>query len=130
MIKVTRSLIINSNIEEIWQSIADFGGVASFINTIKKCTTEGADGVGQLRHLILDDNSLTTSRLTVLDHERHILTYEIVITALPMNNYTSTMKVEKTGTSSCKVSWCSRFEPSGVLPVSYTHLTLPTNREV
>lgn len=116
MIEVTRSLDINANPEVVWQSIADFGAVASFIKTIKECTTEGEDGVGQLRHLILEDNSLTTSRLALLDNEQRILTYEIVTTALPMDDYNSTMTVSDIGNNRCNVNWCSRFEPAGVLP--------------
>jgi mxaD protein len=116
MIEVTRSLAINANPEAVWQSIADFGAVSRFIKTIKECTTEGPDGVGQLRHLILEDDSLTTSKLAVLDNTQHLLTYEIVTTALPMDNYSSTMKVEANGDTSCTVNWCSRFEPAGVLP--------------
>jgi len=116
MIEVTRTLNINANPDRVWQSIADFGAVSSFISTIKECTTEGPDGVGQLRHLILEDDSLTTSRAAVLDHDQRILSYEIVTTKLPMDDYSSTMTVTARDDNSCNVSWCSRFQAAGVLP--------------
>lgn len=116
MIEVSRNQDISANPETVWQSIANFGAVASFIKNIKQCTTEGPHGVGQLRHLILEDDSLTTSRLAVLDNEQRLLSYEIVTTKLPMDDYSSTMIVTQTGDNSCSVNWCSRFEPAGVLP--------------
>ena len=42
------------------------------------------------------------------------VSYEILVTALPLADYTSTQRVESLGDGRCAVTWSSRFEPDGV----------------
>ena len=78
MAEVTRRLEIAAPADRVWATIADFAAVARYSPMVRECQLEGPDGVGQLRHLTLDDDTVTTSRLVALDPAARALRYEIV----------------------------------------------------
>ena len=113
MAEVERSLVIGAPGEAVWASIADFAAVEQYSPMVDRCELEGADGPGQLRHLTLSDGTITTSRMVACDAEARAMTYEILVTKLPLRDYSSTMRVRELDGQRCEVTWSSRFEPHG-----------------
>jgi len=113
MAEVLRALEIRAPADEVWTTIADFAAVESYSPRVARCELEGADGPGQLRHLTLQDGTLTTSRLISIDPAERSMRYAILVTALPLADYTSTIRVDALTDTRCNVTWASRFEPSG-----------------
>ena len=102
---------IQAPADEVWALIADFGAIDRFSPMIASCRVEGEEGVGQRRILTLQDGTLTISRLEAIDHDARSLTYRILTTKLPLDDYTSTMEVLPRGAAACEVVWTSRFLP-------------------
>jgi hypothetical protein len=113
MANVTRERVIQASAKAVWATIADFAAVEQYSPMVSRCDLEGPDGPGQLRHLTLSDGTVTTSRLIALQHEERALTYEIVVTKLPLTDYSSTMRVYPASAERCRVTWSSRFAPRG-----------------
>jgi hypothetical protein len=113
MAEVFRSLEMAAPADAVWTTIADFAAVERYSPMVARCDLEGDDGPGQLRHLTLEDGTITTSRMVARDAATRSLTYEILVTKLPLADYSSTMRVRALGPERCEVTWSSRFEPSG-----------------
>ena len=114
MAEVSRRRDIEVPAAEAWALVGDFAAVGRYTPMIAEVELEGERGPGQIRRLTLTDGSLTVSRCTALDDDGRRVSYEIVVTALPLADYTSTQRVEALGDGRCAVSWASRFEPHGV----------------
>lgn len=109
--EVTHRLEIEAPAAEVWALIEDFGAIDRFSPMVVSCRTEGPPGVGQRRVLSLDNGTLTISRLEAIDPVRRTLTYRILETKLPLQDYTSTMLVHERGPGRCEVVWTSHFRP-------------------
>ncbi|MCH2173839.1 SRPBCC family protein [Myxococcota bacterium] len=110
---VTRSMEIQAPARDLWATIADFASVERYSPIVEHCRLEGEDGVGQIRRLTLTDGSETVSRMTALDEATSSMSYQILETALPLTNYSSTMRVEALGNERSRITWSSQFEPQG-----------------
>jgi len=104
---------IGASADQVWELIADFGAIDRYSPMIESCRVEGPDGVGQRRVLRLTNGTITISRLEAIDHRARTLTYRILETKLPLDDYTSTMVVEPRGSAACELIWTSRFLPKG-----------------
>ena len=102
---------IGASADQVWALIADFGAIDRYSPMVERCRVEGPDGVGQRRVLSLSNGTITISRLEAIDHAARTLTYRILETKLPLDDYTSTMRVEPRGGTACEVIWTSRFLP-------------------
>jgi hypothetical protein len=109
--RVSHSLEIEAPAGRVWALIADFGAIDRFSPIVVSCTTEGDDGVGQRRVLSLDNGTVTISRLEAIDHGARSLTYRILETKLPLDDYTSTVVVHEASGDTCEVVWTSEFNP-------------------
>ena len=83
---------------------------------VAACRLEGEAGIGQRRVLTLEDGTVTISRLEALDPRTRTLTYRILETRLPLQDYTSTMVVVPRGADRCEVTWTSHFRPRDASP--------------
>lgn len=109
--EVLHRLTIEAPADEVWALIADFGAIDRYSPMVESCRLEGEAGVGQRRVLRLDNGTTTISRLEAIDPAARTLTYRILETKLPLDDYTSTMVVEPKGASVCEVTWRSDFRP-------------------
>ena len=106
---------IQASADAVWALIADFGAIDRYSPMVAACRLEGDEGVGQRRVLTLTDGSITISRLEAIDPASRTLTYRILETKLPLQDYTSTMAVTPLpgADSACEVTWVSHFHPRG-----------------
>ena len=109
--EVSFRLEIPASAERVWALIADFGAIDRYSPMVVSCALEGEAGVGQRRVLTLANGTITISRLESLDPAARTLTYRILETKLPLDDYTSTMEVLEKGADACEVVWTSHFLP-------------------
>lgn len=96
MIKVYRSAIINASADRVWKLVRDFNGLPKWHPAIGTSEIEGglpADRVGCVRRFTLakDGGLLRETLLTLSDSARE-LTYNIVVSPMPVANYVATMR--------------------------------------
>ena len=100
--------IINARAEEVWATISDFNGLPNYIEAVVESRLEG-EGVGSVRTFSLADGSEIVEKLLRLDNEARTLTYSILESSLPMDDYVATMELTEAGESSCQLHWHSQF---------------------
>jgi mxaD protein len=113
MTVVTCSREIAARADVVWATVGNFAAVGRYLPSIATCQLEGERGVGQIRRLTLANDTTTVSRCTALDDAARSVTYQILETALPLANYSSTQTVHAIDGDRCRVTWTSRFDPSG-----------------
>ena len=113
MAQVTRAREIHAPALPVWRTIEDFAAVEQYSPMVARCDLEGPSGPGQLRHLTLSDGTVTTSRLIEIRPATYEMTYEILVTQLPLTDYSSTMTVQPLAPDRCRGTWSSRFAPRG-----------------
>jgi hypothetical protein len=114
MAEVSMSMTLNTPASEVWKTISDFNGLPNFVAAIATSTTEGS-GVGAQRTLTLQEGGPPIiERLESFDEKARTLSYSIVESPLPLENYVSTMQVRELSKNSCEITWLSTFEPKGV----------------
>ena len=112
MASVSMSTTINTDVVEAWKTISDFNGLPKFISAIATSTMEGS-GVGAVRTLTLQDGGQIVEKLESCDESALTLSYSIVKSPLPLENYLAIMKLKDLGGGKCELSWSSTFDPKG-----------------
>ncbi|HPD14803.1 MAG TPA: SRPBCC family protein [Planctomycetota bacterium] len=97
--------------DAVWALVRDFGRPDKFVAAVESARLEGS-GVGARRILALGDAEVI-ERLDAFDDAGRSLTYSIVSAPLPMEGYSSTMKVRPLGRARCELEWSCRFTPKG-----------------
>ena len=108
-IKVTKQ--INSPANAAWEKIAAFSGIEDY-SPIAKSVVEG-NGVGAKRTCFMPDNAEIHEFLSLLDHDRMQLEYDMISGPFPIKNYKGKVAVKALSESTCEVSWGSEFELDG-----------------
>jgi carbon monoxide dehydrogenase subunit G len=97
----------------VWQKLADFGELASWMPGVESCDTEG-EGVGAVRTVAIGPVKVV-ERLETLDDAGRSLSYSIVEGPMPVQNYLATIRVHETGAAACHVDWTASFDlPDGL----------------
>jgi len=109
MQKVKVNGTINASADEVWKLVADFGGLDQFVEAITNCSIEG-NGIGAIRTLTLQDGGKVKEKLESLDGENRVLTYSIVESPMPIENYTGAMEVKPIDDGQSEFTWSSTFE--------------------
>ena len=109
MEQVSVSGTIQEPANDVWSVVSNFGALDQFVEAIKECTSDG-NGVEAVRTLTLQDGTEVNEKLETLDEQNHTLTYSIVSSPLPIENYTGTMKIRKTDKNAPEFTWSSTFE--------------------
>jgi hypothetical protein len=92
--------------EAIWQVIADFGGIARWIDGVSACEVSGT-GVGAIRTVAIKDRQVR-ERLRMSDHARRVFAYEILPPhSLPASFIVSTIELSAAGPGSTRIVWRS-----------------------
>lgn len=97
------------NADEAWRKIGDFGAVGGWHPLLKSVESEG-NAPGDLRLAEGGDGSRQVERLTHYDTNARCYRYEMVDTALPVRNYASELRIDRTESESCVVRWSAEFE--------------------
>ncbi|MCP4329344.1 MAG: SRPBCC family protein [Alphaproteobacteria bacterium] len=111
MAEVSLKTHLNASADQVWDVIGHFNGLPAWHPMIVESTLD--DG-GKMRTLTLPDGSKVVEELHDSDDGGHTMTYAIVDSPLPVENYVSTIRVipAQDGVG-CTVEWSSAFDPSG-----------------
>lgn len=112
MAQVYVSTKVKASADAVWRAIRDFGGLDKFLHDVVNVTVEG-QGVGAVRKLTFEDGMHIEERLESLDEKNRSLSYSIVSSPLPIDNYLSTMTVREVGSHEAEVQWSSTFNATG-----------------
>lgn len=113
MAKVAMKKSLNASAGEVWKTISDFNGLPKFVAAIVDSKMEGS-GIGAVRTLTLQDGGPPIiEKLESLDHQTRSLSYSIVESPLPLEDYLATVELRDLGEDHCEITWSSSFEPKG-----------------
>ena len=113
MSEVSMTTKIHASADTVWKIVGDFNGLPKFVSAIINSTVEGS-GVGAVRTLALKDGGPPiVERLERLDEETRTLSYSIVHSPLPLEDYVATIEVKELSENRCELTWSSTFEPKG-----------------
>jgi uncharacterized protein YndB with AHSA1/START domain len=97
MANVYRSAVIDAPADKVWALIRDFNGLPKWHPAIGKSAIEGGlagDRVGCVRRFTLKkDGGLLREKLLTLSDSTRELTYNILVSPMPVANYVATMRV-------------------------------------
>jgi hypothetical protein len=114
MSSVSMQTTVHASADKVWKTISDFNGLPKFVAAITHSSIEGS-GVGALRTLTLAGGGPPiVEKLERWDAKTRTLSYSIVKSGLPVQNYLSTMEVLDAGKDKSELKWSSTFEPKGV----------------
>jgi hypothetical protein len=113
MVRVTRSTVLESPIERVWQVLRDFNGFDHWHPAIATSETERgapADQVGCVRRLRLKDGSELREQLLTLSDLEQCFSYCLLDTPIPLFNYVARVRlVPVTDGDRTFWSWQGRF---------------------
>ena len=114
MIHVMASSIIPASVASVWGVIRDFGALGSWLPGVKSCVIESddpGDRVGAIRCLEMGDVGFIREQLLALSDVDHAVTFSIIESALPIQNYRSTISLLPiTATNGTFIQWRGQFE--------------------
>lgn len=118
MAHVMMDAIFETEAEKVWEVIKDFNGLPKFLKVVAHSRTSGV-GIGSIRTLTLQDGSMVMEKLeSIEDAPTRELTYSIVTSQLPVDDYRSTMRIFEVNDNKCMLSWTSTFNPKNVVTES------------
>lgn len=108
MVEVIVSKSINVAAKKAWEILSSFRGIEKF-SPIEKSETVG-QGAGATRTCYMPDGAAIYEVLEEVEDDKMEMQYKITEGPFPITGYVSNVKVEKTGDSSCKITWGCEFE--------------------
>lgn len=109
--KVYESVVIDAQIEEVWEVIRGFNAMPEWHPGIADSEIIGGSGVGSVRKLTLEGGGETKEKLLALSDVSCEYVYTIVESAMPIKNYVSTLSLsEVTATNQTFGEWYSNFD--------------------
>lgn len=113
MSKVSMNATIHASADDVWKTITDFNGLPKFVGAIAESSMKGS-GIGAVRTLTLQDGGPPiVERLESLDEQAQVLSYSIIESPLPLQDYVAHMEVRDLGEGQCELKWSSTFQPKG-----------------
>lgn len=112
MLHVKKSVKINAPADKVWAKIADFGDLGAWHPAVAKTEiVEGTDNVkGAKRVLTLQDGGKISETLTAYNAKAKTMSYVITESVLPVEAYSSTLKVKAAGKGKSVVTWVAAFK--------------------
>jgi hypothetical protein len=107
------SAVVPADAETTWQVVRDFDGLPSWHPAIASSELEDgpADSIGAIRNLTLADGATVREILVEIDDRERSLTYAILDSPFPVDDYRSTIRViPVTSTGESFVCWSVRFD--------------------
>lgn len=105
-VNVTKSIEVPA--AKAWEKIASFRGIEKF-SPIERSVVIG-EGEGATRTCYMPDGAEINEVLSEVNTENMQIVYKITDGPFPITDYLSTVKVTPKGTSSCEISWSSKFD--------------------
>ncbi len=117
MANVYRSAVIDAPADKVWALVRDFNGLPKWHPAIAKSEIEGGppgDRVGCVRRFTLKDGGgLLREKLLTLSDSGRTLTYNILVSPMPVANYVATMRVTPiTVGNRALAEWWAEFDVS------------------
>ena len=109
--KVEETVEINAAPEKVWTVISNFQDM-SWLPPVEKTEGKGGNEVKATRTLTLKGGATVDEELYKYSTEKMSYSYRITkvdVKTLPVNDYSSTIKVEPNGDGKSKVSWDGAF---------------------
>lgn len=114
MPEVLASAVVPAPADTVWRVVRDFDGLPAWHPAIATSELEGAariDQVGAVRRLTLGDGGEVREVLVALDDRDRRLTYAILTSPFPVDDYRSTIRVTPlTSTGESFVAWSLLFD--------------------
>lgn len=111
MHKVEVSGTIEAPAEHVWKLAGNFGELDQFVEAITDCITNDT-GIGSVRTLFLQDGGKVKEKLESLDNDQKKLTYSIVESPMPIQDYIGTIQVKELDEARSEFTWSSTFNAS------------------
>ena len=112
-VDVAETVEVAASADDVWAAIAGFCSIADWHPVIAKCEESEKDGEKH-RTLTTGDGGVLLEKLDSMDEGNMSFTYSILEGPLPIENYQSTISVEKNSADKATVSWTSTFDAAGV----------------
>ncbi len=96
MVKIVRSTILNTPVEQVWEVLRDFNGHDHWhpaVATSQIERGESADQVGCIRRFKLGDGSELREQLLTLSDLEQTYSYCLLDTPIPLHNYISHVRL-------------------------------------
>ena len=105
-----RSVDVKGSSDVVWSKIGGFCAIKDWHPAIGTCTLSGKSPV--VRTLVTKDGKATfVETETAHSNARHLYSYAIKSSPLPISHYTSTIKVTPNGKGISTVTWSSTYTP-------------------
>ena len=110
-LEVTKSADVAASPDAVWKTIAEFCSIGQWHPAIEKCAPS-MKGDKNIRTLSLKGGGTIVEEQTALKDAGMSYSYKILSSPLPVEDYTSTISVMKSGSGS-KVTWMGNFKAKG-----------------
>ena len=114
MIRLYVSSVVEASADNVWARIRDFNGLPQWHPGIADSRIENgepSDRVGCIRHFHTRDGSTIRERLLAVSDFDFTQTYEILESAMGVDNYVATLKLTPvTDGNRCFAEWSAEFD--------------------
>jgi carbon monoxide dehydrogenase subunit G len=118
--------IINGPASKVWETLRNFDGVERYLPVVKssivKGSSEGAERTCTVQMSHDQAPMLFEEKLVKVDEANRSLSYVIVDSSMPIDDYVGTIKVTDLGENKCEVEWSSKFNAKGILEKESTSM--------
>ncbi len=111
--KYEESIEINAAPDKVWAVVGDFAHPEKWLPQVESTTSQGGTEKGATRELKLKGGGSLKEELVSYDAAQWTFKYKLDDptdpNVFPVNNYSSTIKVEPSGTGGSKVEWKAAY---------------------
>lgn len=108
--EVENSITFNANADNVWAYLSDLGNLENLVpSTIKHSITDGY-GKGSTVTLTLVNNGKIVEKVTSFCERKRKISYIMIETSLPIQNYLATFSVKDIDDNRVKVTFTASFD--------------------
>jgi uncharacterized membrane protein len=111
MTRAYRSAILRASADTVWALVGDFHGLAGWLPGVE--SSEPLEN-GSKRRLATRDGKFVLERLVERNVAERQIKFEVLVSALPVENYFGTWKVTPRPDGMSLFEWSAEFQPKGV----------------
>jgi len=113
-IKVSNSIEMTNNLDEVWTAISNLENLDKLVPEIIGQTKTVGNGKGTIVTLMLKSNGTeVVEKITKLDNNRRIISYEMVATPMPMSYYKATIRIVPQDSNGYTISFKAVLKTTG-----------------
>lgn len=117
MASVSTKQTINASPDAVWSTLSSFREIEKYLPMITKSEVSGS-GLGAKRTCYIPDEhgkeGKIEEEIKSFDEPSKTLSYAVLSSPLPVENFLGTIKVADLGNNSCQVEWGCSFESKGM----------------